>query len=47
MIAGREEELQDLVHTITEQSGIMGLSLDIKKTEVMFISQRKIRQLAL
>ena len=41
LIAGREEELQDLVHTINEESGIMGLSLNIKKTETMVISKKK------
>ena len=41
LIAGREEELQDLVHTINEQSGIMGLSLNIKKIEAMVISKKK------
>ena len=28
--AGREEELQDLIHTINEECRIMGLSLNIK-----------------
>ena len=42
LIAGREEELQGLVHTINEKNGIMGLSLNIKKTETMVISKRKI-----
>ena len=41
LIAGREEELQDLVHTINEESGILGLSLSIKKTETMVISKMK------
>ena len=41
LIARREEELQDLVHTINEQSGIMGLSLNIRKTEAMVIPKKK------
>ena len=41
LIAGREEELQDLVHTINQESGIMGLSPNIKKTETMAISKKK------
>ena len=41
LIAGREEELQDLLHTINEESGIMGLSLNIKKTETIVISKKK------
>ena len=36
-IAGREEELQDLVQTINEESGIMRMSLNIKKRESMVI----------
>ena len=31
LIAQREEELQDLVHTIKEESGSIGLSLNIRK----------------
>ena len=41
LIAGREEEMQGLVHTISEESGIMGLSLNIKKTETMGISKER------
>ena len=41
LIAGTEEELQDLVSTINEESGNMGLSLNIKKTERMVISKKK------
>ena len=41
LIAGREEEVQDLVNTISEESGITGLSLNIKKTETMVISKNK------
>ena len=42
LIAGTEEELQDLVHRISDESGIMGLSLNIKKTKKMLISQKKV-----
>ena len=41
LIAGTKEELQDLVSTINEESGSMGLSLNIKKTERMVISKKK------
>ena len=41
LIAGTEEELQDLVSTINEESGNMGLSLNIKKTERTVISRKK------
>ena len=41
LLAGREEELEDLVHTISKESGIVGLSLNIKKTETMVISRMK------
>ena len=41
LIAGREEEVKDLVNTISEESGITGLSLNIKKTETMVISKNK------
>ena len=41
LIAGRVEVLRDLVHTIYEESGIMGLSLNSKKTETMVRSKRK------
>ena len=41
LVAGREEELQNLLHTISEDSRILGLSLNIKKTETMVISKKK------
>ena len=41
LIAGTEEELQDLVSTINEKSGNMGLSLNIWKTETMVILKKK------
>ena len=41
LIAGTEEELQDLVTTGKKESRNMGLSLNIKKTEAMVISKKK------
>ena len=41
LIAGTEEELQDLVSTINEESENMGLSLNIKRTETMVISKKR------
>ena len=40
LIAGKEEELQELISIINGENGDMGLSLDIKKTETMVISKK-------